>query len=439
MSINTENTSPPIKKRTIGLSGALSIGIGGMVGGGIFALLGLTVELAKGGASIAFFIGGIICLITSYSYTKLSLTYPHEAGTVEFLNQGLGNNILSGTLNMLLWISYIVMVALYSFAFGNYGATFFPDNLQFIARELLIIVAVLGAMIINIIGAELLGKSEFIIVMIKVLILIVIIVVGFHVVINNKLDYSRLAVSNWATPFSIVAGGFLIFLAYEGFELIANSAEDIKHPTRNLPLAYYISVSFVILIYVLAAAITVGVLPVEKIVSSSGFVLAEVARVFLYDIGFGLVVIAAVLSTFSAIAATLYGNMRLTNHLAEMGQFPGLFKKRFYNKPVTGLCITSLFGIFIALTGDVTDISNIGSVGFLIIFFMVNFVNFKLRKKTNANAVVPLLGMCCCLFAIVTVFIHAWLESIPRLLIVSFILIFCFVFEFVYLRHTRRT
>jgi hypothetical protein len=422
----------------IGLGEALAIGIGGMVGGGIFAVLGLTIELAQGGATVAFFLAGIVSLLTAYSYAKLSLTFPHEGGTIEFINQGLGNNLLSGSLNILLWISYIVMVALYAFAFGSYAATFFPDNVQLIARNSMIVVAVMGSAFLNILSAKIVGKSEVVIVVIKLVILVGIVALGLHVVINNKVDYTRLAVVNWASPFAIIAGGFLIFLAYEGFELIANSAEDIKDPKRNLPRAYYISVIFVIFIYMLAGAVTAGVLPMEKIATSRDFALAEVAKVFMNDFGFNLVVVAAVLSTFSAIAATLYGNTRLTRQLSHANQFPKILQKEIFNRPIVGLLLTATLGMIVALLGDLDDISTLGSVGFLTIFFMVNLINFKLRKKTNSNAILTFFGMLCCLIAFVVLVIHAWLASPARFAAVIVVFVLSFAFEAIYLSYTRK-
>jgi amino acid transporter len=111
--------------KTIGLKEAMSIGIGGMVGGGFFAVLGLAVSLAKGGTPIAFLMAGIIALITSYSYVKLPLAYPDRGGTVMFINQGFGKSIFSGGMNNLLWVSYIIMLALYSSAFGSFAPNLF--------------------------------------------------------------------------------------------------------------------------------------------------------------------------------------------------------------------------------------------------------------------------------------------------------------------------
>ena len=108
----------PTNKK-IGLLEAMSIGIGGMVGGGIFAVLGLAVSLSKGATPLAFLLAGLLALITSYSYIKLSLAYPDRGGTVKFINQGFGKTLFSGALNNLLWVSYIIMLSLYASAFGS--------------------------------------------------------------------------------------------------------------------------------------------------------------------------------------------------------------------------------------------------------------------------------------------------------------------------------
>lgn len=110
----------------IGFWEAASIGVGGMVGGGIFAVLGLSVELTGGGAPAAFLMAGIVALVTSYSYTKLSVAYPSQGGTVSFLDRAFGSGLFTGSANVFLWISYIVMLSLYSYAFGSYGSSLFP-------------------------------------------------------------------------------------------------------------------------------------------------------------------------------------------------------------------------------------------------------------------------------------------------------------------------
>lgn len=358
----------------IGLFESISIGIGGMVGGGIFAVLGLTVELAHGGAIFSFLLAGIVSLLTAYSYAKLSLLFPHEGGTVEFINRGLRHPILSGSLNFYLWLCYIVMIALYANAFGNFGIAFHSKDSHPYAKDILIISIILGSTLLNILDAKIIGKSEMVIVFIKLLILVGIVLFGFHVVMTHKLDYSRLAFSNWSSLFDVIAGGFLIFLAYEGFELIANAAEDISNPKKNLPLAYSLSVIAVIIIYMLAGAITAGILSIEEVSASRDFVLAVVAKKILNTFGFNMVIFAALLSTFSAVAATLYANTRLTRQLAHAKQFPHILKKEIFHRPVMGLLVTSSLALCLALIGGLDDIATLGSIGFLTVFFIVNLI-----------------------------------------------------------------
>ena len=162
--------------------GALSlaaIGIGGMVGGGIFAVLGLSVQLARGGAPVAFLLGGLVALLTAYAYVRLTVSLPSRGGTVAFLNAAFGPGLLSGTLNLLLWISYIVMLALYASAFGSYGASFFSAEHAPEAKHLLLSGAVVAITVLNALRADLIGRAEDFIVAIKLLILVAFVAVGF--------------------------------------------------------------------------------------------------------------------------------------------------------------------------------------------------------------------------------------------------------------------
>jgi amino acid transporter len=217
------------RKRAVGLIGAISIGIGGMVGGGIFAVLGEAVSLAHGATAISFFVAGIVALLTSVAYAKLSVKYLNRGGTVVFIDTAFGNNLISGSLNLMLWLSYLVTIALYAVAFASYAQTFFHGNTSVLLKHVLISVAILLPTAINLISASFVSKSETIIVAIKLILLIVII--SFSAPYLNP---ERISPAHWGSMISIVASGMVIFVAFEGFELIANAAEDITNPARNL-------------------------------------------------------------------------------------------------------------------------------------------------------------------------------------------------------------
>ena len=157
----------------IGLWGAMAIGVGGMVGGGIFAVLGLSVQLARGGAPLAFLLAGPVALVTSWSYARLSVTFPSQGGTVTFIDQAFGPGLFAGSANILLWLSYIVMLSLYAHAFGSYGASLFPGGQQALWTHVLISMPwSILVTLLNLFSVKAVGAAEEWIVAIKVLILL---------------------------------------------------------------------------------------------------------------------------------------------------------------------------------------------------------------------------------------------------------------------------
>lgn len=378
----------------LGLLAAVAIGIGGMVGGGIFAVLGLAVQLAHGGTPVAFAVGGAVALLTAYSYAKLSVAYPSRGGTTTFLDRAFGAGMFTGSLNVMLWLSYVIMLSLYALAFGSYAATFLPEAWVPIGKHVLITFSVVAITGLNLLRAEIIGKAENWIVGLKVAILLVFVGVGLA-----GIKVAQVAPASWSPALQLVAGGMIIFLAYEGFELIANTAQDVRNPGRVLPRAYFIAVGFVIALYVLVSLVTVGNLSVDKIVSASDYALAEAAKPFLGSAGFTLIAIAAILSTASAINATLYGASRLSYTIARDGELPAALERKVWGQPIEGLLITAVLTLLVANLFDLTSISTIGSTGFLLIFAAVNVANVRRASQTHSRAWISALGAAACLGA----------------------------------------
>ena len=418
--------------RSIGYWGAVAIGVGGMVGGGIFAVLGLAVQLAHGGTPEAFVLAGVVALLTTYSYVRLSLTLPSQGGTVTFLNHAFGTGLTTGALNVLLWLSYVVMLSLYAFAFGSYAAALIPGGGAF-EKHLAISAVIVLATGLNSIGSKLLGEAETSIVAVKVAILLFFVAVGLFGV-----DPSRLAPAAWSGPTQLFAGGMIIFLAYEGFELIANTAGDLGDPQRTLPRAYYSAVLFVIVLYVLVAGVSVGNLPVPQIVNAKDYALAEAARPFLGQAGFTLIAIAALLSTASAINATLYGAARLSYVIAKDGELPAVLEHRIWSKPLEGLFLTAAVTLLVANLFDLSSISTMGSAGFLLIFGAVNAANLRLAGQTDSNRWVPALGLLACAVALAALLWHTWTTSPARIFVLAAMVVLSVAIEGAYRTITGR-
>lgn len=268
------------EEKKIDLKDAVAIGIAGMVGGGIFAVLGLAVQLAKG-------------------------------GTVHFINKGFGKNVFSGGTNNLLWISYIIMLSLYSCAFGSYGAKMIEISGNYaIDKHILLSLLIILSTLLNYISFKAVSLAESIAVFTKMIILAAFVVIGIYGLFSSDLIH-QLDVSQWETPLSLISGGMVIFVAYEGFELIANAVPNIKNPKINVPRAFYISTISVVILYILIAIITVGSVSFDKIGEAQEYVLAVASEPMLGKIGFTIISITALISTFSAVNATLYGGTRV--------------------------------------------------------------------------------------------------------------------------------
>lgn len=397
-------------EKKLGFWEVFAIGVGGMIGGGIFAVLGLTILLARGAAPLAFLAAGLIALATAYSYAKLSVRYPSEGGTIEYVVRAYGTGFASGWLNMLLLLSYVVMLALYSYAFGSYGSSMILGYESVWSRDLLVLGVIGFFTLLNMLGAYVSGKAELLMVGFKASILIAFTLLGFL-----TLHPSRLSPANWPSSLGILSGGLMIFLAYEGFELIANTAHDVSDPKHVLPRALYSAVVFVIAVYVAVAAVAVGNLTLSQVEEARDYALAVAAEPFLGKLGFLLIGAAALVSTASAINATLYGSARVSYMVARYGELPRIMARRVWRGAYEGLVIlailASLTGISIGLEG----ISLAGSLGFLIVFSAVNLANARLHRETSSNKYVSLLGAAACLASIAVLTYHAALTAPSRL------------------------
>ncbi len=421
-----------MEKRTVGLLGAIAIGVGGMVGGGIFAVLGVVAVQAHGAAPLAFAIAGSIALLTAYSYAKLSVAYPSRGGTVVFLDRAFAIGLATGTMNNLLWIAYLVTLSLYAVAFANYGATFVSHGgASQLTMHLLISAAIIGPTLLNLLSASIVARTETVVVGIKLALLAVVGVAG-----ASSISGARLATSTWPAIPTVAAAGMLIFVAYEGFELIANAAEDIVHPEVNLPRAFFGSVALVLVLYVLIAIVTVGSLSPSTLSSAADFALSEAAKPSLGDAGFRAVAAAAVLATFSAINATLYGAARLSFSVAAEGELPPVLERSVWNQPV-GLLVTALCTLLLANTLDLKAISSIASASFLVIFAAVNGAALRRSHEIGASPVVAAVGVLGCLGAVLLLLEQTVRTDLPAAVVLAGLVAAAGAAEALWLRSVR--
>lgn len=406
----------------IGLWAAVCIGIGGMIGAGIFSILGVVAQVSGSALPLSFAVGGVIALLAAYSYAKLGARYPSSGGAVQFLVEGFGDGVLSGGLNVFQWIGYVITLALYATGFAGYALTFFSHRPGGFWSQGFAVGIVLVFVAVNSLGAAAVGRAETAIVVIKVTILIAFVAGGMIFI-----DPARLSPSTWPGGADVLFGAGILFVGYEGFGLITNAAGDMADPRRLLPRALFLAVGIVIAIYVAVATTVIGTLNLPQILVAKDYALAEAAKPFLGTIGFRLIAIAALFSTSSAINATVFGAANASYQIARDGELPAAFTRRAWRTNQEGLYITSGLAIVFILFFNLGPIAMMGSAAFLLLYAAVNFAHLRLRRETGANAALIWLsgGSCIGMFVILCIYIlksgeHAPLIALLALLVLSF-------------------
>lgn len=417
----------------IGLVAAVSIGIGGMVGAGIFSILGVVAQAAGNMMWLAFMIGGVVALLSTYSYAKLGAVFPSAGGAVHFLVKGYGDGILSGGLNLFMWAGYIISLALYATAFGSYAATFITTTPQPLLVKSFAVGSVLGLTLLNAFGARIMGRSETLIVAIKVAILVLFAAAGLFFI-----EPGRFSPALSPEAAFVLVGAGILFIGYEGFGLIANAASDMKNPRVMLPRALYTAVIFVIVLYLVVSVTVTGNLSSAQIEQAKDYALAEAARPFLGEAGFRLIAIAALFSTASAINATLFGSANVCYMIARDGELPADLSRTEWKQASGGLFLTAALVILVTLIFDLSGIAMMGSAAFLLIYAAVNGGHLRVLKETGAKAIVVWLSLLTCLAMFAILSVYTWREQPAAIAALVGIAAASFAAEWLYRRWTGR-
>jgi amino acid transporter len=417
----------------IGLAAAVSIGIGGMVGAGIFSILGVVAEAAGNAMWLAFAIGGVVALLSTYSYAKLGATFPSAGGAVHFLVKSFGDGVFAGGLNLFMWLGYIISLALYATAFGGYAATFVTATPSPLLLKSLAMASVALLTLVNAFGAQLMGRSETVIVAIKVAILVLFAAVGLFFVKPGNLSPAL-----WPETKSILFGAGVLFIGYEGFGLVTNAAADMRNPRKLLPQALYTSVILVIALYLVVSLTVSGNLTDAEIERAKDYALAQAARPFLGEFGFRLIAIAALFSTASAINATLFGSANVCYMIARDGELPRDLSRTEWRGATNGLLLTAALVVVVMLAFDLSGIAMMGSAAFLLIYAAVNAGHLRVLGATGANAVIVWLSLITCLVMFVILSVYTWQQQPAAIMALVLIAAASFVAEWVYRHWTGR-
>jgi amino acid transporter len=357
------------------------LGIGGMVGAGIFALLGEAGSIAGAAVWLSFLLAGIVALLQSYSFAKLGARYPSRGGIVEYLVQEFGNGHITGIISWMFVLNGAIVMSMVTVSFSSYAGELIagsdPSTVLSDGLAIGLIVVVLG---INMIGPKLVARAQTLVVWAVIALL-----AGFAVVLIFNLNPDLLAPSDYPPASDIFSSVALTFFAYLGFNVIAFSAGDMANPKRDLPKAMLVALLATMAIYVALGIGVFGTLTVDQVIAEGDTAMAAAARPSLGEAGSTLMLLAASCSTASAVNANVYAAGGLMASLAEKRQFPPFFAQKLGPHGVRGLLLSAGLVILLSLLFDLSAIASMGSAVTLVFFTLITIGHIGLVHETGAK------------------------------------------------------
>ena len=408
--------------RTLGLLDVVMIGIAGMIGGAIFVLVGPAIGLAGSAVIIAFIINGIITLFTAMGYAELGSAMPEAGGGYLWVREGLPrpNAFISG---WMAWFAHIVAGSLYAVGYGSFQSSLLEmlgiigdqPILGIIHLDKLIAVASIAAFTyVNVKGASQTSKLGIIVTVIQLGTIFALIGAGFLTISNNP-EWNSNILSNFA-PIGIggiVAAMGLTFIAFEGYEIIVQTGEEIKNPKKNIPRAIFISLTLVVLLYCLVAFVSIGAIfpqnigdiPAWKFIGLNGDLgISKAAELFL-PYGFFIILAGGIVSSLAALNATTYSSARVAFAMGRHYNLPYQLSE-IHHKFKTPYVATIISGILMAVVAYALPLDQIAlaaGVIFLLLFTQVNISVITIRNmygdklhygfKTPFFPFVPIIGV----------------------------------------------
>jgi len=388
--------------RDMTVTQATMTGVGAMIGAGIFVLTGIAAGLAGPGLLVAFAFNGVIATLIAMVYAELGSAMPEAGGGYVWARAGLGETqgFMSGWMS---WFAAAVAGSLYSLGFGAYFVTFldhigisFPSNQIFFVEKLIAVIAIILFVIINQFGSAVMGKAETWISGGKVLILVFFILIGLIIITSNPAQTST-NLSDFFPKgfFSIfVAMGFT-FIAFEGYEVVCQTGEEIYDPKVNIPKSVIYSILIVIPIYLLVGLISLGAFTAEGqatwqfLSEHEELGLLYAANIMLPGLGLVVILVGGILATLSALNAAIFSSTRVAFALGRDGSLPKSIGKvsNKYHTPVNSIWITGILIIIMAVIIPIEAVAASAGLIYMLLFGQVLIAAILIRKKMRKSKI----------------------------------------------------
>jgi amino acid transporter len=372
----------PGSTRALTVRQAAFIGVGAMVGAGIFSLLGAAGEVAGAAVWLSFLLAGAVAGLQGYSFAKFGARFPSAGGLLEYVARGYGDGHVTGVIAWLLLSANAIVTGMVAVSFGSYASTAVGVEGEAWAKAFAVLVVV-AMTLLNVMGSQAVAKVQT---------LIVVVVLGilslFAVTTLTTIDLDLLSFSGYPSVGDIAGSVALTFFAFLGFGVVTFTAKDLADPSRQLSKAIYLALGIATTIYVAVALGVFGTLTVDEVIDSGGTALAVAAEPVLGRAGYWLMTVTALFATAGATNSGLYPAAGLCEAMSSSGQFPPLLGRRFGDRAPAGVLLTAVMAILLAIGFDLTAIASIGSAIALLVFTMVTVGHLRVHRSTGASPAV---------------------------------------------------
>lgn len=375
---------------SLGLLDATMVGIGAMIGAGIFVLTGLAAETAGAGAIVVFALNGGVTAFTALSYAELASAIPKNGGGYAYVYEAFADPV-SFVMGWTRWFTYMSAGALYALGFSSNFVEFvhlywagLPASHGWELGYALVAVGLFVGL--NALSTEASGGAETAVTLVKIAILVVFIIFGITAVDSG--EFEPLFPADGGATTVLPAMG-LTFIAFQGYDLIATVTEEVENPRKNIPRAIMLSLLVTVVIYLLVVGIAIGTLGPYRLGEAGETAIAEAAIGFmpavgLFGVSFGAALIAfgAVFSTISALNAVIIGSSRVAFAMGRAGQLPDRLGNIHHKHGTPFAAIIASAAVMLVATAlaPIEMVGNLASLFSLLGFIVVNLAVIKLRR-----------------------------------------------------------
>jgi len=386
----------------LSLLDATMIGMGAMIGAGIFVLTGLAAEIAGPAAIVVFGLNGVVTAFTGLSYAELAASIPKSGGGYAFVRE-VFDDLSSFLMGWMLWFAYMIAGGLYALGFAPnflellhvYGVVAPPGEVGAIAVPLLEVgvppavalafVAVLGLVALNAVSTAASGSVETIFTITKVTILVVFVGFGIASPMFSTAEFQPLFSNG---PSAVLPAMGLTFIAFEGYDLITTVTEEVENPRENIPKAIFVSLAATVVVYLAVVLVAIGTLGADGLAAAGEAGIARAATEFMpgnlpiIQNGGAVIVFGAVFSTLTALNAVVIASSRVAFSMGREEQLLPSFGRihHRYGTPFVAI-IASAVVMLSSVLLPTQSAGNMSSLFFLLSFIVVNGAVIRLRRE----------------------------------------------------------